>query len=406
MSVLFIADVSMTTPCSGSEQVLFSQARGLVKRQLQVFAITRKNGSSFGVEYCDREKLQIGCYGADVNNKLLFFRSVLKNAPRIFDEFSSKTFFSVSIAHQPFTCLALLAKKRINSMPLVYIFHSPNHEEYLLTNGNKNGFRRLAQAWFRKAIEGYCLKKSAKILVLSQYMKQKVIDIHHIADERIIVNPGGVDLDRFQPPENRNFLKEELGLPSGRQHLLTVRNLEPRMGLDNFLRAIALLKEKKANIHLVIGGEGSERKNLENLIRRYDLLDDVTMTGFIPADQLPKYYGAADLFVLPTWRLEGFGLVTPESMACGTPVLGTPVGGTREILSNFNSKCLFKNATPEAMAERIAWAMGNWLNDDQRYARLRNNCREYAKKNYSWQRHVDLLKSITDELVEGKGKLN
>ena len=166
-------------------------------------------------------------------------------------------------------------------------------------------------------------------------------------------------------------------MPAGKIHLLTVRNLEPRMGLDNLLKAIALLKEKALNIHLVIGGKGPERKNLENLIRRYELFDHVTMTGFIPAEQLPKYYGAADFFVLPTRELEGFGLVTPESMACGTPVLGTPVGGTREILSGFDSKFLFKDATPGAMVEGILWAVDHWLNDEEKYVGLRHRCREY-----------------------------
>jgi glycosyltransferase involved in cell wall biosynthesis len=332
--------------------------------------------------------------------------SLFKNGPQAFDQFSAKTIFPVSISHQPFTCFALLTKKRLTSIPLIYVFHSPNHEEYLLTNEIKNGCWRFVQAWTRKIIEGYCLKKSEIILVLSQYMKQKIIDIHGIADEKVMVNPGGVDLDRFLPVENRTQLKGKLQLPLGKVHLLTVRNLEPRMGLDNLLKAIALLKEKTSNVHLVIGGEGPERNNLVSLIHRYELGHNVTMAGFIPAEQLPKYYGAADFFVLPTRELEGFGLVTPESMACGTPVLGTPVGGTREILSGFDSQFLFKDATPEAMAEGVAWAMDNWLNDEERYAWLRGRCREYAEKNYSWQRHVDQLKSIIDELVAVKGELN
>jgi len=393
----------VTTPISGSEQVLYNQANGLVKSKLNVFALTRRNGTSTDVEYFDSENLKIGCYGADVNNKILFFISLFKNAHRAFDKFTSKTSFSVSISHQPFTCFALLAEKRLTTIPLVYIFHSPNHEEYLLASERKNGVGRFVTSWLRKAIEGYCLKKSAKIVVLSKYMKQKVIDIHRIADEMIIVNPGGVDLDRFNPPEKRASLKEEMGLPAGRLHLLTVRNLEPRMGLDNLLKAIAFHKEKKANIHLVIGGEGPDRNYLESLICNYGLKDDVTMTGFIPVEQLPKYYGAADFFVLPTRELEGFGLVTVESLACGTPVMGTPVGGTREILSGFDPLFLFKDATPEAIAEGVAWAMDNWLNDKERYTRLRGRCRKFAEKNYSWQRHVDQLKSIIDELVAVKG---
>ena len=161
-----------------------------------------------------------------------------------------------------------------------------------------------------------------------------------------------------------------------------------------------------ADVSLRTSSSGSEQVLHYQVIHRYELGDNVTMAGFIPAEQLPKYYGAADFFVLPTRELEGFGLVTPESMACGTPVLGTPVGGTREILSGFDSQFLFKDETPEAMAEGIACAMDNWLNDEERYAWLRCRCREYAEKNYSWQRHVDQLKSIIDELVAVKGELN
>ena len=185
MNILMIADVSLPTPCSGSEQVLYFQVTGLMKRQLNVFAITRRNGNAIDVEYSISERLQIACYGADVKKPLLFFKSLFKNVPQLFDQFSKKTSFSVSISHQPFTCFALLAKKRITAMPLIYILHSPNHEEYLLTKGIKDGCRQFVQAWLRKKIEGYCLKKSKKIFVLSQYMKQKVIDIHRIDGEKI-----------------------------------------------------------------------------------------------------------------------------------------------------------------------------------------------------------------------------
>ena len=215
-----------------------------------------------------------------------------------------------------------------------------------------------------------------------------------------------MDPDRFHLPEKRAFLKEELGLPDGRLHLLTVRNLEPRMGLDNLLKAVFLLKELKTNLHLVIGGEGPEQQNLGNLIRRYELFDNVTMTGFIGADQLPKYYQAADFFILPTRHLEGFGLVTVESLACGTPVIGTPVGGTKEILSNFNPKLLFKDTSPKAIAEGVESAIDNYFSNKKRYDQLRVQCREYAVKNYSWQRHINQLKSIIDEISCNKELAN
>jgi glycosyltransferase involved in cell wall biosynthesis len=230
-------------------------------------------------------------------------------------------------------------------------------------------------------------------------MKQKIQHIHQIPANHVVVNPGGVDLKRFRPFGNRKQIKSELGLPENTIHLLTVRNLEPRMGLDNLLKSIKILKHKILKVHLTIGGEGPEKDGLQKLIEKFGLMDEVTMTGFIPAEQLPKFYAAADFFILPTSDLEGFGLVTPESMACGTPVLGTPVGGTKEILSPFNSRFLFKDSSPEAMATGIESAINHYFNDQNEFNKLRLSCREYVEKNYSWQRHTKQLISIIAEAI-------
>jgi glycosyltransferase involved in cell wall biosynthesis len=150
---------------------------------------------------------------------------------------------------------------------------------------------------------------------------------------------------------------------------------------------------------LIIGGEGAERPTLEKMITGLDLRGEVTMKGFIPTDLLPRYYGAADFFILPTKQLEGFGLVTPESMACGTPVLGTPVGGTQEILSGFEPRFLFRDTTAEAMAEGIREILGLYFPFENNYDHLRERCRHYAVANYSWKRHLSQLQSIIDEIL-------
>ena len=198
--------------------------------------------------------------------------------------------------------------------------------------------------------------------------------------------------------EERIRVKTELGYLDGKIHLLTIRNLEPRMGLDNLLKGFSLLKEKNIPVQLIIGGEGPEKEKLRQIIEKYGLKSDVILTGFIPAEKLPQYYGAADFFVLPTRSLEGFGLVTAESMACGTPVLGTPVGATKEILNNFDSQFLFEDSTPESIANGIYHAVNVSLKDQEKYSMLRTRCREFVAQHYSWQRHIDTLETIIYEL--------
>jgi glycosyltransferase involved in cell wall biosynthesis len=147
------------------------------------------------------------------------------------------------------------------------------------------------------------------------------------------------------------------------------------------------------NVHLTIGGEGPQRKSLETKIERLGLESWVRLVGYIPADQLPDFYGAADFFILPTRELEGFGLVTVESLACGTPVLGTPIGGTPEILHPFDPSFLFRSPSPIDMADGIQAAAKRYADKDA-YRLLRQRCRHYAESNYSWSRHVAALEKM------------
>ena len=86
-------------------------------------------------------------------------------------------------------------------------------------------------------------------------------------------------------------------------------------------------------------------------------------------------------------------------MACGTPVIGTPVGGTKEILSNFDHNFLCRNSSPEAIADGIQKIIKLYFNDQKNYENLRIRCREYVKINYSWQRHISQLNTLIGETI-------
>ena len=393
MKVLFISDVPLANPASGSEQMLHHQALGLAKEGLKVFAITR-NSHRQAVGPNKINGIIDGSYYACPDEGFRFFYYLLKYPSKFYRQFNPEFPFQAVICHQPLNYCALFIRNNLPKAPLIYNFHSPGHEEYLLLNENRSSLSNYFPAMARRILERFCVRRALKVMVESCYMKEKLMAIHQIQDYKIIVNPGGVDLKRFKPAPERNKLKTQFNLPQDRTHLLTVRNLEHRMGLDNLLKCMAQLKKQEVKVHLTLGGEGAERQKLEQLITELKLNKDVIMTGFIPPDLLPDYYAAADFFVLPTRYLEGFGLVTPESMACGTPVLGTPIGATQEILSLFDTDLLFENASSEAMASGIRLAVQRRVNDKKAYDTLRGQCREFAKKHYSWERHIRQLISI------------
>jgi glycosyltransferase involved in cell wall biosynthesis len=397
MVILFISDVPLYNPTSGSELVLNKQATGLKRDGMKVYAITRQTDPKPTI-YRNVQGVKEACYSISPKYRIGSLISLLKHPQKIYHQFSRENSFEAIICHQPFTCISLLMSGRLPRTSLLYVFHSPSHEEYLLKSGHKHRLVNSISVYLRRLVEHVCISRAAKVVVLSKYMKSRLHQIHRIPFSRIEVNPGGVDLGQFKIPENRDYFKKKLDFPQNKIHLLSVRNLELRMGLDSLVKSIYILKERKVPVHLFIVGEGVERNKLEKLIYKHGLNQDVVMRGYVSNDLLPEYYGAADFFILPTRHLEGFGLVTPESLACGTPVLGTPVGGTREILSKFNPEFLFNDTSPESIAHGIQLAAQNYFNNKRKYSQLRESCREYAKSHYSWERHVNQLKAIINDM--------
>jgi glycosyltransferase involved in cell wall biosynthesis len=189
-------------------------------------------------------------------------------------------------------------------------------------------------------------------------------------------------------------------MPQDKVILFTVRNLVQRMGLENLIIAFHKLGKEATDIHLVIGGKGPLEDGLIALARSFGIEQKVHFTGFISEDQLPLYYQMADLFVLPTRELEGFGLVTLEAMASGLPVIGTPVGGTKEILGKFNPEFLFDDTQPDSIAKL---ALEKYLiirNNPQRWKQISEQGRKFVEDHYSWKQNVDSFERLIQRYIE------
>jgi glycosyltransferase involved in cell wall biosynthesis len=117
---------------------------------------------------------------------------------------------------------------------------------------------------------------------------------------------------------------------------------------------------------------------------------------------LPEYYQAADIFVLPTVELEGFGLVTLEALASGTPVLGTPVGGTQEILSRFDDRFLFQDTRHESISRLISETCQEYRNQPVKWQLDSRQCRLFAEKYYSWETNVAATERLLLESIVNK----
>jgi D-inositol-3-phosphate glycosyltransferase len=207
----------------------------------------------------------------------------------------------------------------------------------------------------RLATERKLVKSSQRILAPTPAEKQNLIRFYHAAGEKIGVVPCGVNLDLFQP-QDKQAARNLLGLDENTPTALYVGRFDPIKGIDRVLKAIAHLRQQQRVQLLIIGGDGPETdefKNLQQLARQLGITDSVTFVGRIEQNQLPPYYSAADTLVIPSYY-ESFGLVGLESLACGTPVVSTPVGAMSAILQNGKAGVLVDNAGPVPLADGIA----------------------------------------------------
>jgi glycosyltransferase involved in cell wall biosynthesis len=397
-----VTDVSISRVIGGAERVLFEHTTRLVQKGHSVHILTRK----LPWHRSNSEKIKgVWEWRFDFNDHyfLTSVYSTVVRSRRLFERLCEKSSFDIINLHQPFTAVGVLSSPKSKNIKKVYTCHSLSFEEFLSRNPlPPDVFRRFLYAinWrLRRMVEKNILEGSDKIVVLSDFTAETLLHHYSIPNGKIVHISGGVDLEYFRLCRNRTALRKNLNIPAKKLVLFTVRNLVSRMGVENLICAMGEVADKIPELYLVIGGQGPLQEKLKTLARQLSIQDRVRFTGFIEEEDLPFYYQMADLFVLPTKELEGFGLVTLESLACGTPVLGTPIGGTKEILGKLNSDFLFKDASPGAMAASIL-RMALRLNSNRGLRKsLSQQCRAFVETYYSWDDKIYLLERLFQELL-------
>ncbi|OBZ08863.1 glycosyl transferase [Bacillus sp. FJAT-27264] len=285
---------------------------------------------------------------------------------------------------------AIEAKKR--GIPVIMTFHGPWNEEMKIEG---RGIKHRVKTTLAKSIERKAYKLADKFIVLSETFRDILHELHGVPLHKIVVIPGAANVDRFHPATNKLAIRRALNLPEGATTVLTVRRLVNRMGLLQLLDAWKQVSERFPNAILLIGGKGPLRGELEEKIADYGLNNKVRLLGYIPDQDLAGYYQAADMFVVPSQALEGFGLITVEALATGLPVMATPIGGNREILQGFRPELLFKSPSSEHIADGIIHMLGN-----RKLLPSREECREHALEKYTWEHVADDVESVFHQALE------
>ena len=400
-NILLVSDYPIAEVMGGAVRVLYEQSTSLAKRGHLVHILSREENFNEGYEKIDGVKEWK--YKTDSRNSISFLKSTLKNSQKLYQSITEKFTFDNIIFYQPFSAYGVLRSKKIKNVNKIYSCFSFSFEEFKSRNtkphGLINNITFELECLIRKKWEAKVLNKSNNVIALSQFTEDKLRDVYSIPKYKIKKIPGGVDLNRFKPVKDKISIRRQLRVSPDKTILFCVRNLVQRMGLENLIKAMKMVVRDAPDICLIIGGEGYLKHDLITLTEILDLKEYIKFTGFIPDKQLPDYYGMADLFVLPTKELEGFGLVTLEAMASGLPVLGTPVGGTKEIIGHFDPSFLFKGTDSNSMAALI-WEKYHLIkNNSDKWEKISHQCRNFVEKNYSWKKNIDSLEELFTKIA-------
>ncbi len=209
----------------------------------------------------------------------------------------------------------------------------------------------------RAEVETRIVAAVDRIVASSEHEREALVELYGAQRDQVEVIPCGVDLSLFRPGDQA-AARAKLGLQG--DVVLFVGRMDPIKGLDILIRAVALLSHRPDLTLVVVGGSGTEEEMTRNqdLVARLGLADRVQFRGSVAQEELPTYYNAATVCVVPS-HYESFGLVAIEALACGTPVVGSMVGGLPTIVHDDENGFLVPWRQPDAFAERIEAILAN-----------------------------------------------
>jgi glycosyltransferase involved in cell wall biosynthesis len=235
-----------------------------------------------------------------------------------------------------------------------------------------------------KYVLKYNLSKCDTILSTSKVMGEET---KKYINRDIEITPFGVDIDFFKPMTN--VVKDKDKIIIG-----TVKSLETKYGIEYLIKAFGELRKKYSNIKLEIGGEGSQRHNLENMAKDLNIFEDVQFLGRLTAREVVEALNRYDIAVFPS-LVESFGVAAVEAQACGVPVIASNVGGLPEATNPGVSSLLIEREDVKGLCA----ALEKLIEDPKLRREMGNNGRRFVEENYNIEKNFEKVNQIYKKLL-------
>ncbi len=296
------------------------------------------------------------------------------------------------------------ALRRHWGTPIVHMFHTLGRMKNAVAQRPEE--REPAR---RIEVEGHIVHSADVLIAATPVEKEQLVHLYGADPSAVRVISPGVDTQRFYPIPSVHA-KERIGVCPERRIILFVGRIEPLKGIDNLLRAIAHLVDRRPGLRQglcvpIIGGDPDRIRQDDEMMRLQDLREElgigdiVTFLGAKDQDMLPYYYSAAEVVVMPS-DYESFGMVALEAMACGTPVIASDVGGLAFLVKHGRTGYRVSARDPVALSDRIT----RLLTDEGLRRRIGQRAACWAES-YAWPRIADQIETLYRSLCHDSGTL-
>lgn len=239
--------------------------------------------------------------------------------------------------------------------------------------------------WYVRPVLRWTLQHADGLTAITEDCRQHALRAG-APDERMRIVMNGADLRRFSPAPNGSAPD---GVSYGPRMIFACRQLFPRKGIRFLIEAAAQLRPTFPDLELVLAGDGFERPELERLARERGIAERTTFLGWVANAELPKYYRAAAVSVIPSLE-EGFGIPAAEAMGCEVPVVASDAGGLPEVVEDG----VTGRVVPRGDATALAGAIADLLRDPALRHRMGQAGRERALRLFDWDRSAEEFEAV------------
>jgi len=228
------------------------------------------------------------------------------------------------------------------------------------------------------------LSLSNRIIVYSErIVEERNLEKHK--NKILIAHKHFIDFEKFKAKKQFSEREDLIGY---------IGSLSEIKGVLNFVQAIPMILKKENKIRFIIGGDGVLFNEIEAFINKNKLNDKVKLLGWIPHDELPGYLNELKLVVLPSYT-EGLPNVMLEAMACGTPVLATPVGGIPDVIKDGETGFIMGDNSPDRIAENVLRVF-----ESPNLEVIVRKTRRLIEEEFAYEAAVQRYKAIIQRIVE------